>query len=93
MNTAEGKSNKDERHICPLQLPLIERLIRLYSNKHEVVFDPFAGIGSVPHEAIRLERRAVGIELKPEYYRVAKKNIRQAKAQRRTLFDLLEVAD
>lgn len=86
LNTLAAKSTDDERHICPLQLPLIYRLIRLYSNKGEVVFDPFAGIGSTLFEAVKAGRFGAGIELKPEYYRVAIKNIKTAAASKDDLF-------
>ena len=78
LNVAVARSDEDERHICPLQLDFIERCIRLYTNKGETVFDPFAGIGSTLHEAIRFGRRGVGIELKPEYWKQAIKNVRSA---------------
>jgi DNA modification methylase/superfamily II DNA or RNA helicase len=75
LNTAVAKENKDERHICPLQLGTIERCVRLWSNKGETVFSPFMGIGSEGYEAIRLGRKFVGIELKPNYFNVAVKNL------------------
>lgn len=78
LNTAVAKSNEDERHICPLQLGTIERAVRLWSNKGETVFSPFAGIGSEGYEAIRLKRKFIGIELKPEYHKVACDNLRNA---------------
>lgn len=80
LNVVEARSDDDERHICPLQLGTIERCIRLWSNKGETVLSPFAGIGSEGYESIRLGRRFVGIELKPEYWKVAVKNLRQAEA-------------
>lgn len=86
LNTKVAKGNDDERHICPLQLSLIYRLIRLYSNKGEVVFDPFAGIGSTLFEAIKAGRFGAGIELKPEYYKVACRNIKTAMASKDDLF-------
>jgi DNA modification methylase len=64
---ARGK--KDTKHICPLQLEVIRRLVRLYSNPGEIVFSPFAGIGSELVTALRLGRRAYGCELKDEYFR------------------------
>lgn len=82
LNTREGRANDDERHVCPLQLGLIERAIRLWSNKGDTVLDPFAGIGSTGYAAIPLERKFVGIELKPEYYETAKKNLERAIAKR-----------
>ena len=81
MNFAEARSEKDERHIAPLQLGVIERCIRLWSNRGERVLSPFAGIGSEGYEAIRLGRRFVGIELKPEYFNVAVKNLEKAEQQ------------
>lgn len=73
-----ARENDDERHICPLQLGTIERCIRLWSNAGETVLSPFAGIGSEGHEAIRLGRRFVGVELKPSWFCVAAKNLRDA---------------
>jgi DNA modification methylase len=78
LNAREARGRDDERHICPLQLGVIERCIRLWSNPGETVFSPFAGIGSEGHEAVRLGRKFIGIELKPEYYAVACKNLRRA---------------
>lgn len=78
LNTLVAKSNQDERHICPLQLDLIERCIRLWSNRGDTIFSPFAGIGSEVYEAVRLGREGLGIELKPEYYKVAIRNLRRA---------------
>lgn len=78
LNTAVAKENDDERHICPLQLPLIERCVRLWSNKGETVLSPFAGIGSEGYESVRLGRKFVGIELKPTYWATAVKNIERA---------------
>lgn len=77
LNTAVAKENKDERHICPLQLGTIERCVRLWSNKGETVFSPFMGIGSEGYEAIRLGRKFVGIELKPNYFNLAVKNLNE----------------
>ncbi len=76
LNARVARDDADERHICPLQLDFIERVIRLWSNRGETVFSPFAGIGSEVHEAVRLGRRGVGIELKPSYWRTAVDNLR-----------------
>lgn len=76
-----ARSDKDEKHICPLQLETIERCIRLWSNPGEVVLSPFAGIGSEGHVALQFGRRFIGVELKPEYWRVAERNLRAAVAQ------------
>jgi len=76
----------DEKHICPLQLGTIERCIKLYSNPSETVLTPFGGIGSEAYVAIKLGRKAVLIELKPEYYHVAVSNLREAEAISQDLF-------
>jgi hypothetical protein len=78
LNTGVARDDADERHICPLQLDLIERCIRLWSNRGETVLSPFAGIGSEGHEAVRLGRRFVGCELKPSYWRTAVTNLERA---------------
>ena len=75
LNSRPGKENNDEKHICPLQLDFIERVVRLWSNRGETVLTPFAGIGSEVHTAVRLGRRGVGIELKPSYWRTAVDNL------------------
>lgn len=68
-----ARDDADERHICPLQLDVIERAIVLWSNRGDLVLDPFNGIGSTGHEALRLGRRYVGAELKESYCRMAAK--------------------
>ncbi len=78
LNIAIACEDKDERHICPLQLGTIERCIRLWSNPGELVLSPFAGIGSEGYEAIRLNRRFLGFELKPTYAAVAARNLETA---------------
>lgn len=83
-----ARDNRDEKHICPLQLDTIERLIHLYTNKGDVVFTPFLGIGSEAYQAVKMGRRAIGFELKPSYYHVARQNMRsilESKTQK-TLF-------
>lgn len=66
---------ESERHICPLQLDVIERCIKLYSNEGDTVFTPFMGIGSEVYEAVKMNRKGLGIELKKEYFQQAKKNL------------------
>lgn len=78
LNTLEGKGEDDTRHICPLQLGVIRRLVRLYTNPGELVFSPFAGIGSEGYESLKLGRRFYGCELKPEYHTAALRNCRKA---------------
>ena len=75
LNTRSSKSPNDERHVCPLQLPLIERCIRMWSNKGDRVLSPFMGVGSEGVKAIELHRKFTGIELNPRYFGVAKKNL------------------
>jgi len=71
LNYQLAKSDGDERHICPLQLGVIERAIYLWSNPNDLILSPFGGIGSEGVGAMRAGRRFVGIELKPEYFDVA----------------------
>jgi DNA modification methylase len=80
LNVVEARSNDDERHIAPLQLGTIERCIRLWSNPGETVLSPFGGIGSEPYQAVKLGRKAIAIELKPEYFAVLVKNMERASA-------------
>jgi DNA modification methylase len=81
LNTALAREEKDERHICPLQLGTIERCVRLWSMKGEVVFSPFAGIGSEGVVALRKERKFIGCELKESYYKTAVRNLGNAVKQ------------
>ena len=77
-NTLQKKSareEKDERHICPLQLDVIHRALQLWTNPNDLILSPFAGIGSEGYEAVRMDRRFVGIELKESYYRQAVANL------------------
>jgi DNA modification methylase len=86
-----AREEKDERHICPLQLEVIERGVRLWSNPGDVVFSPFAGIGSELYTALKMGRRAVGVELKRSYFRQAVANCRTAEADKQdSLFDDLD---
>ena len=70
----DAKDEKDEKHICPLQLDTIERCIHLWSNKGDRVLTPFMGIGSEVYQAIKMDRIGVGVELKKSYFDVAKSN-------------------
>lgn len=78
LNAASARSEDDERHIAPLQLETIERCIRLWSNPGDTVLTPFMGIGSEVYTAIQHGRKGIGIELKPEYFAQARKNIARA---------------
>jgi len=81
-NTLQGFRNardeKDEKHICPLQLDTIERLILLYSNQGDTVLTPFMGIGSEVYQSVKMGRKAVGFELKQSYFDMAAKNCQSA---------------
>ena len=80
------KGQNDEKHVCPLQLDVIERCLRLYSKPGDVVMDPFNGIGSTGYQAVKMFRRYLGFELKPEYARQADKNLKEAAASVGDLF-------
>jgi DNA modification methylase len=87
LNGREAREHADERHCCPLQLQVIERAVKLWSNPNDIVFSPFAGIGSEGYQAIKMGRRFVGVELKSSYYQQAKLNLIAAEsATERDLF-------
>jgi len=70
-----AREHKDEKHICPLQIGVIERALTMWSNRGDTVLSPFMGIGSEGYVARQMGRRFVGIELKPSYYRQAVQNV------------------
>lgn len=78
LNASEAREEKDEKHICPLQLPTIERLITLYTNEGDTVFTPFMGVGSEVYQAVKMKRFGIGIELKRSYFDTAVKNVKVA---------------
>lgn len=80
------KAQNDEKHVCPLQLDVIKRCLRLYSKPGDVIMDPFNGIGSTGYQAVKMFRRYLGFELKPEYARQAAKNLKEAEASVGDLF-------
>ena len=80
-----GRDDNDEKHICPLQLDTIERLIHLYSNKGDTVFTPFMGIGSEVFQAVKMERKGIGFELKESYFDLAKKNLQSCVESKKQL--------
>lgn len=82
LNSEISRNDKDERHICPLQLDVIERCIHLWTNPDDVVFTPFCGIGSEVYSAVTMGRKGVGIELKPEYYKQSLKNMMVLESER-----------
>lgn len=86
-----AREEQDERHICPLQLPVIQRGIELWSNPGDTVLTPFLGIGSEAYMAVKMGRKAIGCELKDSYFRQAVKNVRNAlDIQQVNLFDMAE---
>lgn len=74
LNAKNARDEKDERHICPLQLDVIARCIELWTNPNDIVFTPFLGIGSEAYQAILMGRRSMGIELKESYFNDAVSN-------------------
>lgn len=98
-----ARSEKDERHICPLQLDVIQRCIELWTNEGDIVLDPFAGIGSSPYVALTLNRRGIGFELKQSYFEQMKNNLEIAAHENENMggypvgqmniFDFLEAND
>jgi len=74
----QTKEEDDEKHVHPLQLDVIDRIVQLYSNPNEVVFTPFMGVGSEVFSPVSLGRKAIGIELKDSYYKQAILNVEEA---------------
>ena len=91
LNTRQSQKNR-QNHICPLQLDIVERLIERYSNKGELVFDPFGGIGTVPYCAVRMGRKGMSTELNYEYWRDGLTYLREAELEKTspTLFDFID---
>ena len=81
LNYREGKVEQDEKHICPLQLDTIARIIHLYSNEGETIFSPFGGIGSEGFQAIKMCRKSISIELKESYFNLNVRNHRGAEEE------------
>jgi hypothetical protein len=92
LNYEIARDGQDEKHLCPLQLDVIARVIDLWSNPGDLVYSPFTGVGSEGYEAVKRGRRFVGCELKRSYFNLATKHLKEAeiKFQQPTLFDLLE---
>lgn len=87
-----GREENDEKHICPLQLDTIERLIHLYSNKNDTILTPFMGIGSEVYQAVKMGRKGIGFELKESYFDLAKANLKAVVSQKNQvgLFDAVQ---
>lgn len=84
----QARENEDERHICPLQLEVIERSIDLWTKEDDLVFSPFSGIGSEGYVSLKKGRRFIGSELKKSYYDTALKNLLSVSSEnQKTLFD------
>lgn len=92
LNARIADDSKDEKHICPLQLDVIDRGIQLWSNPGDTILSPFAGIGSEIYETLKMDRRGIGIELKESYFNQAVKNCKAMEQQKKqgTLFDLVK---
>nr|DAW27934.1 MAG TPA: Helicase of the snf2 rad54 family [Caudoviricetes sp.] len=90
LNTTQSQRRK-QLHVCPLQLDIVERIINRYSNPGDLVFDPFAGLGTVPMMAVRMGRRSRGVELNPGYFADAVGYLRgeEAQMEQASLFDLV----
>jgi hypothetical protein len=88
LNVRMAREADDERHLCPLQLDLIERALTLWINPGDVVLSPFMGVGSEGYSAIKLKRKFIGVELKESYFRHAAKHIAEAEASSASLFDM-----
>jgi len=86
LSVRSSKDADDEKHLCPLQLGVIERCVKLWSGPGDVVFSPFAGIGSEGYQAVRFGRQFIGIELKETYWKVAQTNLKQAETAELELF-------
>jgi DNA modification methylase len=87
LNTATARESQDEKHICPLQLDVIERCVVLWSNRGDVVFSPFMGIGSEGFQSLKFGRKFIGTELKEQYFQQAVGFLQQMESESETLFD------
>jgi DNA modification methylase len=86
LNGRAARENRDEKHICPLQLDVIQRCLVLWSNKGDRVFSPFMGIGSEGYESVKSGRYFIGTELKPSYFKMAYGNLEMAESEKEVLF-------
>lgn len=86
LNKLPARDENDEKHMCPLQLDVIERCIHLWTNKGDLVFSPFTGIGSEGYTAVKMGRKFIGTELKPIYWELACQNIEDASKEQKGLF-------
>jgi hypothetical protein len=93
LNVRMAKDGADEKHLCPLQLDLIERAVTLWSNPGNVVFSPFMGIGSEGVSSLKLKRKFIGCELKPSYFKHAVRYLEAAERQESLFRDELQAAE
>jgi DNA modification methylase len=87
LQKTSARDDKDEKHICPLQLTVIKRCLHMWSSPGDTVLSPFAGIGSEGYCSIQMNRKFIGVELKPSYYRQAVNNLKAANGVQMGLFD------
>ncbi len=94
LNTSQSQK-RQQMHVCPLQIDIVERLINRYSNTGDIVYDPFGGLMTVPERAVRMRRNGIGCELNTDYFRDGVGYLKAAEAEvdMPTLFDLLEAAE
>ncbi len=85
LNAREGRHENDEKHIAPLSLDIIKRCYHLWTNEGDTIFTPFAGVGSELYQAIKMDRKAIGTELKLSYYETAVKNLLSCVEQKKQL--------
>ena len=88
LNTTQSR-RRQQMHVCPLQLEIVERIINRYSNKGDLVYDPFGGLMTVPMMAVKMERTGMGCELNPDYFRDGVGYLEEEESKRTapTLFD------
>lgn len=88
LNTQQSRRRK-QMHVCPLQIDIVERIINRYSNKGDLVLDPFGGLMTVPMTAVKMKRRGYGIELNEDYFRDGVGYLQQAEEEERHLHYLI----
>lgn len=93
LNVACARESEDERHLCPLQLGVIERCVKLWSAPGETVFSPFAGIGSEGYVALKFGRKFIGIELKESYWKQAQRYLKSAQREKRDILSLIDAGE
>jgi hypothetical protein len=92
LNKLPARDENDEKHMCPLQLDVIERCIHLWTQQGDLVFSPFTGIGSEGYCAVKMGRKFIGSELKESYWELACLNVKDAETEQGGLFSALDMA-